>query len=138
VTTATPGERGSRALFPLGQGIVRFTLEIVANVGIGRWAHAHGGWVAVVLAVGAALGVWTVFNVPGDPSRGGNAPVPVPGAVRLLVEGAVFTAGALGLWRTAGSAWAAGFAVVTAAHYATTGPRLRFILRRRETAPTAR
>ena len=122
---------GGRALFPLWQGALRFTLEIIANVAIGRWAYGLGGWPAVVGAVGLALGLWTVFNVPGDPSRGGNAPVPVPGAVRLLVEALVFAAGTYGLWRVSGHTWALGFAAVTLAHYATTTPRLRFIVRKR-------
>jgi hypothetical protein len=117
--------------FPLAQGVLRFALEIVADVALGRWAFVHGGWLAVILAVGAALSVWTLFNVPGDPSRGGRAPVPVPGAVRLAVEAAVFAAGAAGLWLTSGRAWALAFAAVTVAHYATTTPRLRFILRKR-------
>lgn len=40
----------------------------------------------------AAL-VWGVFAVPDDPSRSGNAPVPVPGWIRLAIEVAVLGAG---------------------------------------------
>jgi hypothetical protein len=114
--------------FPLVQGALRFALEIAANVAIGRWAWAHGGWLGTVVAVAACLMAWTVFNVPGDPSRGGGAPVPVPGAVRLIVEGVVFATGALALWATARWGWAIGFGVLLALHYAATWRRVRWLL----------
>jgi hypothetical protein len=112
------------------QGVLRFALEIVANIAIGRVAFLWRGWPAVAVAVTASLLAWGVFNVPGDPSRSGQAPVRVPGAVRLAIETAVFAAGSFGLWRTAQPAWALGFAGVTLLHYIATWRRVRWIVSR--------
>ncbi len=118
------------ALFPMSQGVLRFALEIIANIAIGRAAFLWRGWPAVAATVTASLLAWGVFNVPGDPSRHGHAPVRVPGGVRLAIEAAVFTAGTLGLWRTAQPAWALGFAGVILLHYVATWRRVRWILAR--------
>jgi len=51
------------------------------------------GWASIVLAflIPFSLAVvWGVFNVPNDPSRSGNAPVVVPGLIRLILELVVF------------------------------------------------
>jgi uncharacterized membrane protein len=48
-----------------------------------------GGAIGILLAVVFAAAVsliWGTFNVPGDPSRSGRAPVPVRGLIRLLIE----------------------------------------------------
>jgi hypothetical protein len=116
--------------FPMSQGVLRFALEIIANIAIGRAAFAWRGWPAVAVAVTASLVAWGLFNVPGDPSRNGQAPVRVPGGVRLVIELAVFAAGSFGLWRTAQPCWALGFAGVTLLHYAVTWRRVRWIVTR--------
>jgi hypothetical protein len=118
------------AAFPMAQGVLRFALEIIANMAIGRAAFMWRGWPAVAVAVTVSLLAWGVFNVRGDPSRNGQAPVRVPGVVRLLIELAVFAAGSFGLWRTAQPAWALAFAAVTLAHYGATWRRVRWILTR--------
>jgi len=68
----------------------RFVLEITALVSIGVGGYnLASGFVAWILAIGlpliAAIG-WGTFNVPGDESRSGEAPVEVPGVVRLFLE----------------------------------------------------
>ncbi|WP_425402659.1 YrdB family protein [Haloglycomyces albus] len=79
--------------------VVRFVLEIVAFIGyfIAGW-QLWGGALSVasaaILAGGVVL-VWGTFNVPGDPTRSGSAPVAVRGMTRLYLEvgilgGAVF------------------------------------------------
>jgi hypothetical protein len=113
--------------FPTLQGVLRFALEIIANIAIGRAAFMWRGWPAVAATVTASLLAWGLFNVPGDPSRSGQAPVRVPGGVRLAIEAAVFVAGGMGLWRTARPAWALGFAAVTLVHYIATWRRVRWI-----------
>jgi hypothetical protein len=77
---------------------LRFVLELAAFTGF-AWAgwHLADGFLAVVLTLAlpfAAAALWGVFNVPGDPSRSGKAPVPVPGWLRLLVELVVLVGGA--------------------------------------------
>lgn len=72
----------------------RLVLEISALVALGAGAYAVGsGPVAWLLAIAvpliAAL-AWGTFNVPGDESRSGKAPVVVPGAIRLIIELALF------------------------------------------------
>jgi hypothetical protein len=72
----------------------RLVLELAAFAALAIGGYAIGsGALSWVLAVGlpiAGMAAWGTFNVPGDRSRSGEAPVPVPGAVRLLVEAAVF------------------------------------------------
>lgn len=69
---------------------LRFLLELAAVFAIGAWGWSVSeGWPRYVLMIGlplVAIALWGTFNVRGDPSRSGNAPVPVPGLVRLLVE----------------------------------------------------
>jgi hypothetical protein len=69
---------------------VRFVLEILALVALGAWARAQipgaPGLVLMILVPLLAATAWGIFNVKGDPSRSGKAPVPVPGVVRLLIE----------------------------------------------------
>ncbi len=56
--------------------ILRFLLELAALA----WRSTEGSWrflavIVVVVLIGAA---WAMFAAPNDPSRSGNAPVPVP------------------------------------------------------------
>ncbi|MGY0497616.1 YrdB family protein [Nocardia sp. FBN12] len=81
---------------------VRFLLELIAVISFGvfGWRAFDSPWrylLVVVLPVAAAL-LWGTFAVPDDPSRGGDATVPVPGPVRLGVEFAVLFGGAAALW----------------------------------------
>lgn len=112
----------------------RFVIEILA---ITSWAIV--GWnltdrpvraaLAVVLPLVAAV-VWGTFRAPGDHGAGG-APVAVPGVVRLIIELDVLLGAAIAVavvWR-----WTFGVAlgVAVVAHYATTLPRVRWLLRQR-------
>lgn len=74
----------------------RFALEIsaLAAIGIGIY-NLFSGFLAWILAIGLPLitaVAWGTFNVPGDDSRSGNAPVAVAGVVRLAIELLVFSA----------------------------------------------
>lgn len=83
---------------------LRFVVELVSLVGLGAGGWSLGGAIGLLAAVLAPLlgaAAWGAFNVEGDPSRSGRAPVPVPGSVRLAVEVVVFGAGAVG-WVVAG------------------------------------
>ena len=72
----------------------RFVLEIAAltAIAVGGYAMSSGAWawiLAITLPLVAAV-VWGTFNVPGDRSRSGEAPVSVSGGVRLIIELGVF------------------------------------------------
>lgn len=105
---------------------VRFGCELVALYGIGAGAWSTTG--SVVLTAGLPLiaaTLWGVFRVPDDP---GPPPVEVPGVLRLLLEGAVFVGGVLGLWAAHGLPAASVFAAVVGVHYATSPARVRYVL----------
>jgi hypothetical protein len=111
---------------------LRFVLELaaLAGIAIGAWSTGSGwaSWLGSVVAPLIAATAWGVFTVPDDPSRPGQARVPVAGWVRLLLEVAVFGAGALGFWvagvRTA--AWIYLLALIV--HHAASMPRTRWLI----------
>lgn len=73
---------------------IRFALELCALASVGLWGwRQQQGWLRFLLAAGLPLllaALWVTFAVPDDPSRSGNAPVPTPGALRLLLELGIF------------------------------------------------
>lgn len=109
----------------------RLVLELAALVaiGVGGFALTDGflAWVAAIGLPLIAATAWGVFNVPGDQSRSGEAPVPVPGFVRLLVELAVFASGVVLLWRVSSTA-AAILGVAVTIHYGLSVDRIRWLL----------
>ena len=113
--------------------IVRFLLEIIAFVALGAWAKAQfmgllGTTLMILIPLLAAI-AWGTFNVKGDPSRSGKAPVQVPGRVRLLIEFAILGAATWALFTfnpTYG--WISG--VVALLHYILSYDRVVWILKR--------
>lgn len=116
---------------------VRFLLEIGALVAIGYWGFdQHSGIWRFLLGLGlplVAAAAWGVFAVPGDRSRSGSAPVPVPGWVRLFLELAFFGLAAWALYDTGRPLLALILAGVTAVHYAVSYDRVAWLLRYRGT-----
>lgn len=111
---------------------LRFGLELTALAGlaVGAWRLASGPLrpaAAVATPVIAAV-IWGVFNVVGDPSRSGHAPVEVPGWVRLGIELAILGGGAAALAATGRREVALAYAVVVAIHYAASWPRVQWLL----------
>ena len=111
---------------------LRFALELAALTGlaVGAWKLSSGAWrvVAVIVVPIAAATIWGVFNVVGDPSRSGNAPVEVPGWTRLLVETLVLGGGVAG-FAIADRPWlASSLAVFVIFHYATSWNRAHWLL----------
>lgn len=109
----------------------RLVLEIGAFVAIAIGGYAIGtGVLSWVFAIGlplAAMAAWGTFNVPGDRSRSGEAPVPVPGLVRLLVEAGVFGVAVIVVWYANPTyAWALLAGVVL--HYALSIDRIKWLL----------
>lgn len=109
----------------------RFVLEIAALAAIGVGAYnLSSEFLAWVLAIGLPLiaaVAWGTFNVPGDESRSGKAPVAVRGAVRLIVELLVFSTAVVLLWVVSPiPAVALGIGVVI--HYLLSIDRVRWLL----------
>ena len=111
---------------------LRFGLEIAALAGIGAaaWRFADGSWrwIAVVAAPLVAAVVWGVFNVPGDPSRSGNAPVPVPGALRLILEWAILLGGAGAFYAAGNTSTGLAISGLVILHYAFWPERIGWLL----------
>lgn len=97
---------------------VRFLLELGALGAMGYWGWTqHDGLLRVALAIGLPLlaaVLWGTFRVSGYPRE---APVEVPGVVRLLLEFGVFGAGAALLWAAGQRSAAIVFAVAVVLHY---------------------
>ena len=112
---------------------VRFLLEIAALVAIGYWGWSqHDGWLRFVLVIGfpllAAI-LWGTFNVAGDPSRSGKAPVPVPGIVRLALELAIFAFAVWALYDAGQATLAIVLVAIVVIHYALSYDRIAWLLR---------
>jgi hypothetical protein len=117
---------------PLNLGL-RFVLELCALGAMGRWGyHGATGVLRYLFALGVPLlaaTAWGVFAVPADPSRSGQAPVAVPGIVRLLLELAFFGFATWALARTDHARLAWIFGLIVALHYALSYDRIAWLLR---------
>ena len=80
----------------------RLVLEVIAliAIGVGAYSLATGlyAWILGIALPLVAAVVWGTFNVLGDESRSGKAPVVVRGSVRLAIEFLVFSTAAVLLW----------------------------------------
>ena len=118
---------------PINLGF-RFLLELAALIALAVWGWSiSAGAMRVVAALAApivAAAMWGLFNVPGDPSRSGAAPIQVRGAVRLVGELAFF---ALAAWALAASGHASlgiALSVAVAIHYAISYDRIAWLVAR--------
>jgi Protein of unknown function (DUF2568) len=109
----------------------RFVLEIAALIAIGVGAYnLASGFFAWMLGIGLPVIVavgWGTFNVPGDKSRSGMAPVVVRGVIRLVLELLVFTTAVVLLWFVSPIA-ATVLGVGVAIHYLLSIDRIRWLL----------
>ena len=116
---------------------LRFILELTALFALGYWGWTqHTGpariiWTIILPLVAAVL--WGVFRVDGDP---GPAPVRIPGALRLLLEGLVFGAGIWAFYAAGQGTWALIFGVVVLLHYLVSYDRVRWLLNQRSALGT--
>lgn len=115
---------------PLNLGL-RFVLELAALAALGYWGwSANQGIWRFLVGIGAPLlaaVLWGALRVPGDP---GEAPIAVPGPVRLALELGIFGA-AVWLLAAAGQvrlAWILGG--VVALHYLLSYDRIVRLLTR--------
>ena len=112
---------------------LRFVLEIIALIALGAWARtqypgAMGNVLMILVPLWAAV-LWGVFNVKGDPSRSGKAPVQVPGLIRLLLELSIFGSATWGLF-TLSPAYGWIFGSVALLHYLLSYDRVIWLLGR--------
>lgn len=108
---------------------LRFGLELTALGTFASWGWtATGGPLRYGLAMGLPVleaALWGTFRVPGDP---GDAPVAVPGPVRLLFEVVLFVAAGLALGDAVVPAVAAGFRAVVLGPYVVARDRVRWLV----------
>ncbi len=112
---------------------VRFVLELSALSALGYWGwtqqEGSARWLwAIGLPLIAAV-LWGTFAVPNDPSRSGQAPIPTPGSLRLLLELAIFAVGAVALIASQRASAGMALAIVTVLHYAISYDRILWLLR---------
>lgn len=113
---------------------IRLSIELfsLGVMGVWGWQQAAGVW-SYVLAGGiplAAAVLWGLFAVPGDPSRSGRAPLPVPGWVRLILEGSIFGAAVVMAWDLGASLTALILLALLIGHYLFDLERIRWLLDR--------
>ena len=111
---------------------LRFALEVaaLAALGIAGWKLGPGvmRWVLAFGIPLAAAVAWTTFNLPGDPSRSGEAPIEVGGWTRLAVELVVLGGGAVAIWYAGRPALALGYAALIVVQYTTSFDRLSWLI----------
>jgi hypothetical protein len=111
---------------------VRFVLELAALfiLGLWGWRQGGGGW-RIVMAVGiplVAAALWGTFAVPGDPSRSGSAPVPVPGLPRLALELGFFVSATLAFYDLGFVVLTTIFGIAIVVHYLLSYDRVFWLL----------
>jgi len=111
---------------------LRFGLELAAFTGLAMaaWKLSSGNvrWVTVFAVPVIAAVIWGVFNVVGDPSRSGEAPVEVSGWIRLAIELAILGGGAVAFVIAERPGIAIGVAVLIVIQYATSWSRIEWLL----------
>lgn len=114
---------------------LRFLLELAALAGFFwlGWQVVDGplGLVLAIVLPLVAATVWGVFAVPGDPSRSGAAPRPVPGVVRLVLELLVLGGGVVAFAVAGAGLVAVVLAGLIVVHLLFSAGRLRWLVRQR-------
>jgi hypothetical protein len=111
----------------------RFFLEIgaLAALALYGWKLTDGPF-RIVAAIGlplVAAVLWGTFAVPDDPSRSGNAPIPVPGLVRLALELAILGFATWTLFTTKFGSWGLALGGLTLLHYLISYERISWLIK---------
>jgi len=106
-------------------------MEMTSLLAAGLWGY-HWAVDSYLIGIGlpiAMMVIWAVFAVPGDRSRSGNAPVPIPGILRLLLELSFFGFGTWAFFDLGNSYIGLVFGVIVFAHYIISLKRVSWLLR---------
>jgi len=130
-----PLGRGTKGVGPANLAI-RFLLELTALITLGLWGWQQGGedWLKYILAFSipvVAAAIWGIFNVPNDPSRSGNAPIVVPGIIRLIIELLFFALGTWALFDLGYIKFSLIFGVVVIVHYIVSYDRILWLVKKK-------
>ena len=110
----------------------RFVLEVSALGVMGWWGYQQSEsawrWPLAISVPLAAAAMWTIFAVPGDPSRGGDGLVHVPGLIRLGLECGVFGFAIWTLNALGQTPFAIAYGVAVVVHYALSYERIAWLL----------
>jgi hypothetical protein len=110
-------------------------LELGALAAFGIWGWRQGdGPLGPVPGLGLPLGaasLWALTAVKDDPTRSGRAFLPVPGALRLILELAYFGLAGWMIWDIGMRTLASVFVVVVAILYLLSYDRIAWLLRQR-------
>ena len=111
----------------------RFILEMAGLVALGWWGwNQTEGITRFILALGVpfiAAVLWGTFAVPNDPSRSGEAKVPVPGMIRLLLELAFFASATWALFAMDLTTLGWIYGVASLIHYLISYDRVAWLVR---------
>jgi hypothetical protein len=112
---------------------IRFLLELAALAALGYWGwHQSDGAAQYVLALSIPLiaaAAWGSFNVANDPSRSGQAPIPVPGLVRLGLELALFGFATWALFDLDLTHLGWAMAIIVLVHYGVSYDRVQWLIK---------
>jgi UPF0716 family protein affecting phage T7 exclusion len=112
---------------------LRFILEIAALVAVGIWGwHQTFGITRYLFALGlpiAAAAAWGLLRVPEDASASGEAPIPVAGIVRLVLELGLFAFAGWGLFDVGFNTAAFILGGAAIVHYLISFDRIGWLLR---------
>lgn len=128
--TAMTGDSGQMPGWNLA---LRFVLELAAWTGFAWGGWQLGSWPLGLGLLVLSIAAWGTFAVPGDPSRGGNAPVPVSGPARFAIEVVVLGGGCVMFWLGGAQLIAIVLVVLNAIHLVFATDRIRWLLGRRRT-----
>jgi hypothetical protein len=121
------------AYHPLNLAL-RFLLELSALAALGVWGWRSGDglhrWLLMLVVPALAAVIWGVFAVPGDPSRSGKAPVPVPGAIRLALELVFFVTAISALFQVGAPQLGWAMSVLVLLHHALSYNRILWLLKK--------
>lgn len=111
----------------------RFLLELAALGAMGYWGWTqHEGasrWLwSIGLPIVTAV-LWGTFTVPNDPSRSGQAPVPTPGIIRLLLELSIFAVAIILLYLSQQQTLSIIMTIMVVLHYLLSYDRLLWLWR---------
>jgi hypothetical protein len=104
---------------------------MLVSLGYWGWASGEGIW-RYILMIGVPLVaavLWGTFNVPGDKSRSGKAPVPVPGIIRLGLELGLFAFAAWGFYEAGEPTLGIILGVLVLVHYTLSYDRILWLFK---------